>query len=171
MSSSAVASGSLQLAAALASAFGGDTSGQRAGRIEVARTFGASDIQVDGWFKGTMIAAAGDILLAHATDPLGAMGDAAYSDGFAPAGKKLKLLIIRNNDLVNSITVKRKASVGLVIFDTAGAGISLTPGGVYCYLDPTGAGTGALTTGANDALTIGVSGGAPTADVLAVYGS
>lgn len=45
---------------------------------------------ISGFLAGSIIAAAGDLLLAHDTDPFGSMGSAAYSAGFSPASAKIK---------------------------------------------------------------------------------
>ena len=132
---------------------------------------GGTPPTVTGFMNGTGTAAATDALLAHATDPLGTMGDAAYSEGFTVAGSKLKLLIIENLDATNTLTISRGAANGLAIFGAASAAMPIPHGGVFVWYDPTGAVTGALTTGSNDKLTFAVSGGSPTYQLLAVYGS
>ena len=104
----------------------------------------------------------------HATDPFGTMGDAQYSDGLAPAGKRLKLLYLRSDPAnTASVTVVRAASNGLSLFSAAGAGVTLTPGGSLVWEDL--AGIGPLTTGSNDALTLTPSAGTPAVTLLAVY--
>lgn len=123
---------------------------------------------VSGFMAGTFTAASGDILLAHATDPLGTMGSEVYSAGFTVAGSKLKLLAIRNNDSTNTVTIARAASNGLPIFAAASDGTTLDAGGFFLWHNK--AGTAALTTGSNDALTIAVGGGAPVCDIVAIYG-
>lgn len=123
---------------------------------------------VSGFLRGDGIAAAGDLLLAHATDPLQGMGDSGYSPGFTVAGSKLKLLMITNTDSTNSITITRKTAAGLPIFDADGDAITLAPGDVFFFYKQ--AGTAALTTTTNDGLTISVSGGAPTFSLIALYG-
>lgn len=125
---------------------------------------------MDGWLNGNLVAAAGDILLAHATDPLGAMGDSTYSPpGYAVAGKKIKEIRFKNNDSTQSVTIISKASVGAPIFAALGDGIVLLPGASYYMNWP--AGTAAMTTGANDALTLAVTGGTPDVEITVRYGS
>ncbi len=118
--------------------------------------------------RGTGTAAAGDLLLAHATDPLQGMGDAAYAPGFTVASSKLKTLVIQNTDSTDSITVARGAANGLPVFDAASDAITLAPGDFFIYHKK--AGTAALTTGSNDKLTISVSAGSPTFEIMAIYG-
>lgn len=123
---------------------------------------------VSGFLAGTFTAAAGDLLLAHATDPLGSMGSETYSAGFNPASSKLKVLAIRNNDATNTVTIARAAANGLPIFSAANDAISIDAGGFFfLHLK---AGTAALTTGSNDALTVSVGGGTPSCDIVAIYG-
>jgi hypothetical protein len=129
---------------------------------------GADAVITGGW-KGTAVCAAGDWLMAHASDPLGSMGTAAYSPGFTPASSKLKLLVVINEDGTNSITIARKTTNGLNIFPTADHSITVAANGIFVWYSP--AGSAALTTGSTDGLTIAVSGGTPSATVLAGYGS
>jgi hypothetical protein len=122
-----------------------------------------------GWlYAATVTCAAGDWLLAHATDPFQSMGDSAYAPGFTVASSKLKLLYIRNKDTANSITIARGAANGLPIFDAASDAVTLAPGD--CLLLYKKAGTAALTTTSNDKITVAVSAGSPTCEVLAFYG-
>lgn len=123
---------------------------------------------ISGFLAGEIVAAAGDLLLAHDTDPFQGMGSSTYSAGFSPASSKIKALFIKNTDATNTITIARAASNGLPVFDTAGDSITLAAGDCFFYFKK--AGTAALTTGSNDALTISVGGGAPTADVVVIYG-
>jgi hypothetical protein len=123
---------------------------------------------VSGFLAGQFTAAAGDLLLAHATDPLGAMGSETYSAGFSPASSKLKILAIQNTDATNTVTVARAAANGLPIFAAAGDGTTLDAGGCFFWFNK--AGTAALTTGTNDALTISVGGGTPICNLVAIYG-
>lgn len=171
MATTTVYSAALSLKALARAAFSGDSTGGRTIEETLNLTFaaaGGSDPTISGFLKGTVTVAAGDLLLAHATDPFQAMGDAGYSDGFTVAGSKIKLLIIRNSDATRSITVARAAANGLPIFDTAGDSVTIPPGGVFLFYLPTG--TAALTTGSNDALTLTPSAGNPTAEVTVFYG-
>lgn len=165
-------SGSLSLAIALRSAFGGDYSGGQEAEERLSVTFaaaGGTAPTLSGFLMGTADAAAGDWLLAHATDPFQGMGDATYSAGFTVAGTKLKLLYIKNEDATNSVTIIRGAANGLPIFAAAGDGLTILPGGVLLLYDPAGL-TAALTTTSNDKLTLSVSGGSPDLTVLCGYG-
>jgi hypothetical protein len=165
-------SGSLTLKAFLKATASGDQTGSHTAEIDELLTFALSggDTTMIGFIKGaTVTCAAGDWLLAHATDPFQSMGDAAYSPGFTVAGSKLKLIIIINTDAANSITVARKASTGLPIFNADGDAITIGPGGFECRYIP--GGTAALSTGVNDALAISVSAGSPTCTVLLGYGA
>lgn len=163
--------GTLSLAAKLKNTFGGDQVGSVYAEIAKAATFKPSggDAVITGFVYGTLTVAAGDLLLAHATDPLQGMGDAVYSTGFTVAGSKLKLLYIENTHASLSITVARGAANGLPIFDAAGDSVTLAPGDVLFIYKP--AGTAALTTGSNDKLTLQPSSGSPTAKILVGYGS
>lgn len=129
---------------------------------------GGSAPTLSGFLKGTITAAAGDLLLAHATDPFQSMGSAEWSPGFTVASSKLKLLYIKNLHASIAIAVARKATNGLPVFDAASDAVTITAGGVFLYYNP--AGTAALTTGSNDALTITPASGSPTATVVAFYG-
>lgn len=123
---------------------------------------------LSGILSGQFTAAAGDLLLAHATDPLQGMGDASYSPGFTVAGSKLKRIRIKNTDGTNMVTVKRGAANGLPILDTAGAGVPIGPGDTFDLTIK--AGMAALSTGSNDKLTVSVSGGSPVCDIEVWYG-
>lgn len=156
----------------LRAAFAGDSEGGRVARI-AHRTLwsaaGGSVPTISGWLKGTFTAAAGDLLLAHATDPLQGMGDSIYSDGFTVAGSKLKALYIRNGDAAQSMTILRGALLGLPIFVNPSDGITIQPGGRVWLEFPTG--TDALASGGNDKLEVTVSGAHTAAsDILAIYG-
>jgi hypothetical protein len=164
-------SGQLQLTAELKSLYSGDRAGEEKVTISELLTFAAAGGDaptISGFFKGTATCAAGDWLLAHASDPLGTMGTAGYNQGFTVDGTKLKLLFIKNLDTTNSITIIRGASNGLPIFEAAGDGITLAPGDIFLFYKK--AGTAALTTTSNDKLTISVSAGSPTCTVVAAYG-
>jgi hypothetical protein len=165
-------SGNLSLSALLKVVFTGDQAGTISADVSKPLTFAASggDAVITGFFKGDATCAAGDWLMAHASDPLQAMGTAVYSPGFTVAGSKLKLLYVENLDATNSITIARGATNGLAIFDTAGDSVTIKPGGFRVWYDPAGI-TGALSTGSNDKATVSVSGGSPTAKVVAMYGS
>ena len=124
---------------------------------------------ISGWLYGaTVTCAAGDWLLAHATDPFQSMGDSTYPTGFTVASSKLKLIYVRNTDATNTITIARGAANGLPIFDAAGDSITLAVGDIFLYYKK--AGTAALTTGSNDKLTISVGAGSPTCEVAVFYG-
>lgn len=97
------------------------------------------------------ISGATTLLLAHATDPFQGAGDAAYSEGFTLSGAKLKCLLLENTGEVN-LTVARSASNGLPIFDANGDALTLAPGDALLIYRK--AGTAALVTGTNDALTV-----------------
>jgi hypothetical protein len=161
--------GSVNLGIALSVSKSGDVTGKDSAALTAALAFAAAVAPtISGFLSGVFVAAAGDLLLAHATDPLQAMGDAAYSDGFTVAGSKLKFLFIRNNDGTNSVTISRGATNGLPVFDAAGDSVTLGPGDWFLFFKK--AGTAALVTGTNDKLTIAVSGGTPSCDIVAVYG-
>ena len=171
MAISTTYSGSLNLSGEALCQYGTDRTGAERDVISEAITFAASGgtaPTISGFFKGVATIAAGDWLLAHASDPLQGMGDARYSEGFAVAGTKLKLLMVKNLDSTNSITIARGAANGLPIFDAAGDAVTLAPGDIFLFYKK--AGTAALTTGSNDKLTLSASAGSPTCDVRAWYG-
>ena len=152
-------------------AFSGDYSGNQRAERAVTRTYaaaGGTAPTISGFLNGQLTVAAGDILLAHATDPFQGMGDAAWAEGFTVAGSKLKALYLRNCDTTRSIVVARGAANGLPIFDAAGDSITLQPLGTYFMEWPSG--LAALTTGSNDKLTLTPSAGNPLMDLMAVYG-
>lgn len=164
-------SGTVQLNTNFKSDYSGDRTGNEQIGDPISLAFAAAGGDaptISGFFKGTATCAAGDWLLAHASDPLGSMGNAGYNQGFTVAGTKLKFFYVRNTDTTNSITIARKTSAGLPIFDADGDSVTLAPGDVFMFFKK--AGTAALTTTTNDGLTISVSGGAPTCIVMAAYG-
>jgi hypothetical protein len=164
--------GSLRIEAQLVAALSGDKQGGEVGRDALLVSFaaaGGSAPTLSGFLSGTAtVAAAGDLLLAHASDPLQGFGDAAYSEGFSPAGARIKLLLVRNTDPTNSLTVARKSTAGLALFDAAGDSITLAPGDELVLYKP--AGGAPLATGSNDGLTLTPSAGTPTAQILVAYG-
>lgn len=165
-------SGSFLLQILLRSAYSGDRSGGEDAEKRLSVTFtpaGGADPTLSGFLSGTVTAAAGDLLLAHATDPFQSMGDSEYSQGFTVAGTKLKLLYLENTDDAETVTVLRGAANGLPVFAAAGDGRTLGPGEVMLLYNPVGL-TGALTTGSNDKLTLAVSGGTPALLAIAGYG-
>jgi hypothetical protein len=168
-----VVSGSLSLALTLRRVASGDESGTVLSQISETRNFGATaslpeTIEADGYLYGTVVAAAGDWLLAHASDPFQGMGDATYSGGFAPAGKKVKAICIVNNDTANSVTLTPKTGNPFLLLGAAGDLITIQPGGVFLLTIPEG--SAALTTTTNDGITVAVEGGTPSLEVLIAYG-
>lgn len=129
---------------------------------------GGSAPTITGYLAGSITAAAGDLLLAHDTDPFQGMGSEAYSAGFSPASAKIKAIYFKNTDSTNTITIARGNTNGLPIFNAADDAITLAAGDCFFYYKK--AGTAALTTGSNDKLTISVGAGSPTADVVVIYG-
>lgn len=152
--------------------FSSDSEGGRYGRLNdrtIWSPAGGTAPTIAGWLKGTFTAAAGDLLLAHPTDPLQGMGDSVYSDGFTAAGNRLKALYIRNADATQSMTILRGALLGLPIFVNPSDGLTIQPGGKIWLEFPTG--TDVLASGGNDKLEVTVSGAHTAAsDILAVYG-
>lgn len=163
-------SGTTEFSTSSSAAGAGDTTQNITGSHSASLTFDPSVAPtISGFLKGTFLAAAGDLLLAHATDPLQGMGDATYPGGFAPSGvAKLKEIFIRNNDATNSVSIARGTTNGLPIFDAADDKITLAPGDIFYYFKK--AGTAILTTGTNDKLTISVTGGTPSCDIHVKYG-
>jgi hypothetical protein len=164
-------SGSLAITGQFAVAFTTDTLGGRLAKIAETISFAASGgtaPTVSGFVHGTLTVSAGDILLAHATDPFQSMGDAAYSDGFTVASSKIKMVWIKNTDTTNNVTIARGAANGCPIFDAAGDSVTLAPGDEFLFYKK--AGTAALTTGSNDKLTLTPSAGSPTLEMLVAYG-
>lgn len=176
MAGTATYSGTLKIEAALKAVLGGDWNGTQknptlADLITFAAAGGAAPT-LAGWMYGTITFVDGvavDALLAHATDPLQGCGDAGYSLGFTVAGSKLKYLYVKNTHATLSLTVARKATLGLPIFDAASDAVTLAPGDIFVLYKK--AGTAALTTGSNDGLTLTPSAtGGLTATILAAYG-
>lgn len=149
-----------------------DQTGTTKARVDSSRTFaaaGGADPDTSGYLKGALsVSGSGDILLAHATDPLQSFGDATYSPGFTVAGAKIKAIYLKNTAAAGNLTVARAAAAGCPIFDGAEDSVVLQPGDVF-YRE-FAAGTAALTTGANDAVTLTASAGTVTADLWVVYG-
>lgn len=167
MASAYAVSGSLSLAISLSALGSGDVAGAlgitESDLLSIASTEGA------GWVNGVFVAAAGDLSLAHASDPLGSMGDAAYfPPGFVVAGKRIRAIRIRNNDLTNTVTVISKASTGAPIFLALGDGVTLQKnGGEICLVFPDG--TATITAGVNDLITVSVGGGTPNCEITVIY--
>lgn len=131
-------------------------------------TGGAASIT--GYVYGDITVSAGDILLAHATDPFQAMGASSYSPGFTVAGSKLKLIYVKNTSpTALSFSLARKSTNGLPIFDAASDAVTLAQDDIFFRFIP--AGTAALTTGSNDGLTLTPVSGSPTARVIVAYGA
>lgn len=152
-------------------AFSGDTSGNRRASLSVTRTYAASGgtaPTVSGFLRGLVTVAAGDILLAHASDPFGAMGDSTWYDGFAPASSKLKALLLKNCHASIGITVSRGAANGLPFLAAASDAFYLQPNGLFFMEWPDG--LAALTTGSNDKITLAPDSGNPTMELMAVFG-
>ncbi len=160
--------------------FAASASGDATGSIASALTGISVPWDVDGgtvptvsaWVHGTVVAAAGNWLIAN-SDPFQGMGDAAFQPpGFTVSNThKVKLLVIINNDTTNYVTIVNGAAAGTTLFGgTANTGIIVEPGGFNAFYDPTGALSGALTTGTNDKMTVSVSAGAPSLEVLIGYG-
>lgn len=173
MATTATYSGSLNINAQANAALSVDQLGSSYVQDLISITFAASGgtaPTISGFFRGVAVCAAGDWLLAHATDPLQSMGDATYSTGFTVASSKLKLLLVQNLDSTNTITIIQGAINGLTIFDAASHGVKIGPGGIWLFYDKAGSLSGALTTGSNDKLTISVSAGSPNAQVSCYYG-
>jgi hypothetical protein len=164
-------SGKLTTSARFSALLSGDRTGSEVAEQSNNITFdpaGGDAPTISGFLSGEATCAAGDWLLAHATDPLQGMGASVYSGDFTVAGTKLKYLEIRNEDATNSITISRKTTNGLPIFNAADDAITLAPGDILIIHKK--AGTAALSTGSNDALTVAVSGGSPVAQIIAAYG-
>lgn len=125
--------------------------------------------QISGWLYGTPTCAAGNWLIADATDPFQSMGDSTYNTGLTVAGKKIKFFGVKNLDGTNTVTIARGATFGAPIFDAASYSITLPAYGVFIALYP--AGTATIATTVNDKITIAVGGGSPQVEVLIGYGT
>lgn len=176
MASTNTPSGAMSIALQLLNTFGGDSAGQRlaSGGWQYNFLSGvatAPDIQITGWLKGvaTVTNVSATLEFAHASDPLSTIGDAAYCDGFAPAGKKLVAIFLYNRSQTQTITVTRPASLGLSIVTASGA-ITLAPLSAFALIVPSGI-TAALVTGGagNDKLSVVTGAGTADMDVIAVY--
>ena len=165
-------SGGARLEIELVSRFGGDSGGSRIGRMQQTVAWepvGGASPQLSGWLRGAFLPAAGELRLAHPTDPLGGMGDSQYSDGLTPEGARLHGFWVKNNDAAASLTLTRAVSGGAPIFEVAGDGLTLGPG-EQCLLLFTG-GRGPLQNGISDGVTIAVSAAFTTAaDIFVIYG-
>jgi hypothetical protein len=173
MATTTAYSGTTSIIQTLTCVLSGEKTGSENAQISKNLTWaaaGGTAPTISGWLIGTGTAAAGDLLLAHATDPLQGMGDATYSEGFTVASTKLKGLYLENLSTTagQDITIIRGAANGLPIFAAAGDGITLAPGDfIYLFIK---AGTAALTTTSNDKLTLSVAAGSPTFRLVAAYG-
>ncbi len=169
-------SGHIDLAASFAVLFGGDSSGSQSAGLTQQSIDWAADAgnapTVSGWVHAAAVAAAAGNWLVADADPFGSMGDAVFSPGFTMGTThKIKLFAVINSDSTYSATIINGASAGTTFFDgTASHGVTVEPGGIVFIYDPTGARSGALTTTSNDKMTVSVSGGAPSLEVLIAYG-
>ncbi len=169
-------SGHIDLNAFFTVLFGGDTTGSETGALTLQSidwgADGGTAPTVSGWVHAAAVAAASGNWLIADPDPFQAMGDAIFSPGFTMGTThKVKLFAVINSDLVNSATIINGASAGTTLFDgTASHGVTVEPGGIAFIYDPNGTRSGALTTTSNDKMTVSVSGGAPSLEVLIAYG-
>lgn len=165
-------SGNVSLTGELRTAYSVDSTGGRSAKFTESLVFdpaGGDAPTISGYLNGTLaLSGAVDCLLAAASDPLQGAGDAAYSDGFSPAGAKIKLLRIKCTDATHGFTVARKATNGVDLFEAASDAVRLMPGDVLLLYRK--AGGGALSTGSNDGLTLTPLSGSPTGEITVVYG-
>lgn len=175
MANTYVPSGQIQISPSFMNTVTGDETGALRPDISAyTLAFGATaslpaTAQISGYLSGNPICAAGDWLLAHASDPFQGMGDATYSAGLVLASKKVKMLIVYNQDLTNSISLEPKTGNPLLFLAAAADKVTIQPGGILVLTIPTG--TAALVALTNDGITVSVSGGTPQAEVLVVYGT
>jgi hypothetical protein len=168
-------SGSLDINAVAKDTLSGDIAGTesivRALSIAFAAS-GGSAPTISGFITGAVATSTtpADLLLAHATNIfVNFGGTATYSTGFTVAGSKVKLLLLENLDTTNSITVTTPHLHSFPIIQAADQSLrDLGPGDVYLFFAK--AGSAALTTGSNDALTLVSSAGTPQLQVSVLYG-
>lgn len=177
MATSVELQGTFSLAAALSHLFDGDTGGGREGSISYSRTFAVAQgepeiIGAECFFCAKDVTfATGEWWLAAPTDILQGMGDAKIHDDQTSVGRTIRLfLVVVDDDAAGNLNVKRHATKGPTMWDTADAGENAKAGGIILFCDPGGTLTSALVRDTNDILTITVSGGAVTGHVLIVFG-
>lgn len=172
MAVTATPSGSFSLSVALQNALSGDQGGTATLSASVARTLKVSatapEIEVGGGWYGvaTTTTTPTTIQLAHATDPLQGLGNAAPAQGYTPATHKLCAIYMENQSATVTVTVIAAATNTLAGCGWAASDVmwSLQPYGVFGGTFP--AGSTALTAGSNDGVTLTAS--ATTADVKIV---
>ncbi len=165
----------LDLTATFSAVASGDNTGNLSASIIQSLTFdvdGGTVPTVSAWVHGTVVAAAGNWLIAD-PDPFQSQGNAVFQPPlFAMSTThKLKFLYVANNDGTYAVTMINGASAGTTIFDgTASHGNKIEPGGFFLDYDPAGIKSGALTTTTNDKITLSVAGGTPSLEVLMGFG-
>lgn len=171
-------SGQHSLTAFFQATASGDRTGAEKVSLSQSITFndaGGSEPDLQVFLNGTGTVSNGSpitILLAAASDPLAGSGDAGY---YPPdqtgASKKLKYIRIRNTTAAGGGTLQVEGATGNVcpVFDAAGDSITIRPQGhfeLYQY-----DGLAAMTSLANDGLTLTSSSGAVTYSITVAYGS
>ena len=130
------------------------------------------NIDGDTGFHGvaTVTTTPTDIELAHATDPLQALGDATQFQGQSPASKKLKALLLKNLSAASYIDVKMPATLGLAGLGFAASQLikRIMPNGHLSWSDP--GGSTAMVNDTNDHLELTAQVGTPQLEILAIYG-
>lgn len=122
-------------------------------KINNAISNGTGSNQVTGVFSGqfTVTTGSSTISLADSVDPLGALGDDVPSED--PEGKALKSLIITNLDPTNYVTLGLGANALANVLG-AGSTVRIFPGGTFAWYAAAGAGSAAMSDGADDEITL-----------------
>jgi|TARA_Y100000310_G_scaffold140352_1_gene139773 hypothetical protein len=132
----------------------GDFSGKDVAKLIHREVFtdGAGSSAATGFFSSQFTATVGGITvsLADSADPLAAAGDDVPTED--PEGKKLKALVITNEDTANFVSVKRGANGEASVFDGATDSVVITAGGMFAWTSP--AGISAMNDGVDDEILI-----------------
>lgn len=129
---------------------------------------GTGTNQADGWFSSTFTATTGagiTISLANA-DPLGAAGDDVPTE--TTEGKKLKAILIANNDTTNYVTVAPGTNGVINWIAGTAPTVRIPAGGFLAATFP--AGLSAMADGASDELAIAANTASCSVTISVLYG-
>ncbi len=174
MATTVTPAGAISASISLSNLLAGDQSGAPTIGASVSRTMkvsaAAPEIEVGGgWYGIATATTVTSISLAHATDPLQGLGDAAPAQGYSMTGRKLCALYMENLSSTITVDVKVPAANGLVSLGWAASGwvCVLQPYGFFCMSFPAGSAT--LTAGTNDLITLTTSSSTAQVKIVALF--
>ena len=133
-------------------------------------TDGTGTSQAEGWLTGVNTVTTDGITwsLADSVDPFGAGGDDVPENGYDPEGKKIKAILILNNDSTNYVTLGLGAHPPTDILAGTTPTHRIAAGSFYLYVNPKG--TAAIEDGVNDELSLTANTATCSCEALVVYG-